>query len=54
MTGGWELNVEPPDTPSLGALVFSLVLALAKSAPTLAGSGPALEWLLTQREPMWS
>jgi hypothetical protein len=31
-----------------------MVLALAKSALTLAGSGPGLEWLLTHREPKWS
>jgi hypothetical protein len=45
------IGIEPPDTHSLGTL---LILALAKSAPTLAGSKLALEWLLTHREPMWS
>lgn len=47
------MGIEPPDTSLLGALVFILVLALAKRAPTLAGSGPGLKWLLTHREPMW-
>lgn len=36
------MGIEPPGTPSLGALVFLVVLALAKSALTLAGSGPGL------------
>jgi hypothetical protein len=31
------MGIESPDTPSLGVLVFLLVLALRKSAPTLAG-----------------
>lgn len=43
LTGMIEwMGAESPDTPSLRALGFLLVLALAKSAPTLAGSRPVV------------
>ena len=43
LTGMIEwMGTESPDTTSLGALGFLLVLALAKSAPTLAGSRPVV------------
>ncbi len=52
MIGGWELKYLT--FPSLGTMVFLLGLALGRSAPTLAGSGPVFEWSLTHREPMGS